>query len=647
MEHALADAVRLLVIDGVTKAQSGHPGMALGMADVATVLFSQFLRYSPEDPWWPNRDRFVLSAGHGCLLLYSLLYLTGYPSMELEDLQSFRQWGSRAPGHPERGPGIEATTGPLGQGLANGVGLALAEQKLRAEFDFIHHYTYVMVSDGCLMEGVSQEAIALAGHWRLKNLIVLFDDNGITIDGSTSLARSEDTLLRFQACGWATFVVDGHCKEEIVSAIAQAKMQDRPSILACRTRIGFGVPGKEGTAAAHGTALTLKEAIASKKGLGWKDHEPFTLPSKLLRAWRQVGRRHLDSCKQWYQTLEHHPQKEIFWNRQQCGGQPDLTPLKEKITQDQPTQATRTSSGQVLQMLSSWASFLPGSADLAESTQVLPMTHPFSATHPHGQYIHYGVREHGMAAIMNGIALHGEFIPCGGTFLVFSDYCRPAIRLAALMQLPVIYVMTHDSIGLGEDGPTHQPVEHLASLRALPNLCVFRPCDAMETVECWQIALHLSHTPSVLCLTRQPVPALRSSFSQKDPPLCAKGAYVLRESNGPSRVDLWATGSEVALACYVFSYLQERSIRSRVISFPSWFLFHQQPASYQEELLQAPTRKVAIEAGSSLGWHRYIGSDGLFFGIEHFGASGPYKDLYHAFGLTAEIIGKKILHQLL
>jgi transketolase len=637
----LSNALRILAMDAVENANSGHPGMPLGMADVATVLFSQFLTFNPLDDQWPNRDRFVLSAGHGCLLLYSLLYLTGYPSMTLDQLRSFRQLSSHTPGHPEHGPGIEATTGPLGQGLANAVGMALAEKMMSAEFDFVDHRTYAFVGDGCLMEGVSQEAITLAGHWNLNKLIVFFDNNGITIDGPTSLSTSEDTLARFHACGWATFDIDGHDFKAIEEAIRQAQHQDKPALISCRTRIGYGAPSKGGTAAVHGSPLGQEEVQAARVFLEWPSTEPFFVPEHIVQEWRHRGTLHQSTCEQWYKTVHAHPLKDQFWAHLTKEGNVDsvLTPLKERYAQQKPKQATRKSSGEVLKAVQGVLPFVMGSADLAESTQVLPCNTLFSSQHRQGRYVHYGVREHAMAAIMNGIALHGGFIPCGGTFLVFSDYCRPAIRLSALMELQVIYVMTHDSIGLGEDGPTHQPIEHLAALRAIPNLCVFRPCDAVETVECFEVALSLPKTPSVMCLTRQAVETLRESCSAES--LCSKGAYILQDDEQP-QVDLWATGSEVSLACEVRVLLTQKGIRARVVSFPSWFLFDRQPKSYQDTLLKASTFKVAIEAASPMGWHRYVGSQGLVIGIDHFGASAPCSQLYQAFGFMPQEIAKKI-----
>lgn len=648
--HQMAHAIRILTMDAVEKAQSGHPGMPMGMADVVTVLFGEFIKHAPWDPFWPDRDRFVLSAGHGSMLLYSLLYLTGYASMTLDQLKSFRQWGSLTPGHPEHGPGIETTTGPLGQGFANAVGMALAERMMSAEFgsDHVDHRTYAIVGDGCLMEGISQEALSLAGHWQLNKLTVFFDDNSITIDGPSSLACSEDTLQRFQAGGWATCSINAHNPQEIRDAIAFAHRSGKPTLIACRSQIGYGSPLKANTCSAHGAPLGEQEVAGTRRALGWNDVTPFQIPKKMLDQWRAFGQRSRLAYDLWQTTLNNSPRSKEFWDRQSPHVASDkiqqLQELKQKYLQSHPHQATRKSSGQVLQIIGADKAMVLGSADLAESTQVLPQGKSFSPQVPEGRYVHYGVREHGMAAVMNGVALHGGFIPCGGTFLVFSDYCRPAIRLSALMGMRVIYVMTHDSIGLGEDGPTHQPIEQLASLRAIPGLYVFRPCDAIETVECWESALQLD-APSVICLTRQNVPTLRQDAEE-----CwsHRGAYVIKEyfsSDGvqPRQgIDLWSTGSEVSLACEVGSILSQEGHPIRVISVPCWRLFQNQPSSYRESLMKSSAIKVAIEAASPMGWEKFVGSDGLIIGIDRFGESAPYQKIYHHLGFDPSEISRRI-----
>lgn len=642
----MANAIRILAMDAVEQAGSGHPGMPMGMADVATVLFTHFFQQYAADLSWPNRDRLVLSAGHGALLLYALLYLSGAPSMPLEALCAFRQWGSHAPGHPEHGPGIEATTGPLAQGLANAVGMALAERALHAEFSFINHRTYAIVSDGCLMEGLSQEAIALAGHWKLNRLIVLFDDNGITIDGSTQLSSAEDTLLRFQACQWATFSVDGHDPQAIYETIAKAQTQDRPSLIACRTRIGYGSPKKEGTSHAHGAPLGMEEVRATRANLNWPSETPFFIPDDILQAWRNIGKAHHETYKHWVAEVAKSDLAPAFAARQNGVLQLDavFASLRKDLAIKRPHQATRKTSGEILKALTPHVPFFSGSADLGESTQVLPQGPAFSSECPEGRYLYYGVREHAMAAIMNGIALHQGFVPCGSTFLVFSDYARPAMRLSALMEQRVIYVMTHDSIGLGEDGPTHQPIEHLASLRAIPNLLVLRPADALEVAECWELALKATKSPSVLCLSRQSLPALRNDHGATN--LSERGAYVLRPcSFAIHHVDLWATGSEVALACEVQTLLAEKNLGARVISIPCWERFAEQTEAYKKEL-DAPVLKVAIEAASPMGWERIVGCQGLIFGLDHFGASAPYAQLYTQFHLHPKAITEKICQHL-
>jgi transketolase len=639
----MASAIRFLAMDAVEKAKSGHPGMPMGMADVATVLFGDFLKFDAAAPDWPDRDRFVLSNGHGSMLLYALLYLTGYPEMTIEEIRNFRQLGSRTPGHPEYGhaPGIETTTGPLGQGLANGVGMALAERMLAARFgaDIVDHYTYVFVGDGCLMEGISQEAISLAGHLRLAKLIVLFDDNEISIDGATSLTSGDDQLARFRASGWHVQAIDGHDPAAIATALAAARESDRPSMIACRTVIGYGAPTKQGTEATHGAPLGADEVAATRDALGWR-HEAFSVPADILDSWRQIGvqnRRERDAWQARHDVLDETTREEF--DRVVSGALPSgwadaLLALKKKLAADPPKIATRQASKNTLDVL---AAALPelvgGSADLTGSnlTKAAGMA-PVTAEDASGRYIYYGVREHAMGAVMNGMALHGGFIPFGGTFLVFTDYCRPAIRLSALMGLRVVYVMTHDSIGLGEDGPTHQPVEHLASLRAIPGLRVFRPCDAMETAECWALALESQKAPSVLALTRQGVPAVRKSFTAEN--LCARGAYVVAEAEGARRATLIATGSEVSIALAAREALQKEGIAAAVVSAPCLELFEAQDAAYKASVLGKDGLRVAVEAASPMGWDRFTAPDGLFVGMRSFGASAPADVLYSHFGIT-------------
>ena len=639
----MASAIRFLAMDAVEKAKSGHPGMPMGMADVATVLFSDFLKFDAAAPDWPDRDRFVLSNGHGSMLLYALLYLTGYPEMTIEEIRNFRQLGSRTPGHPEYGhaPGIETTTGPLGQGLANGVGMALAERMLAARFgaDIVDHYTYVFVGDGCLMEGISQEAISLAGHLRLAKLVVLFDDNEISIDGATSLTSGDDQMARFRASGWHVQAIDGHDPAAIAMAIAAARESDRPSMIACRTVIGYGAPTKQGTEATHGAPLGADEVAATRGALGWR-HEAFSIPDDILDAWRQIGAQSRRGRGAWqvrHDVLDEATREEfdrVVSGALPSGWQDALLALKKKLAADPPKIATRQASKNTLDVL---AAALPelvgGSADLTGSnlTKAAGMA-PVTADDASGRYIYYGVREHAMGAVMNGMALHGGFIPFGGTFLVFTDYCRPAIRLSALMGLRVVYVMTHDSIGLGEDGPTHQPVEHLASLRAIPGLRVYRPCDATETAECWALALESQKSPSVLALTRQGVPAVRKSFTAEN--LCAKGAYVVAEAEGARQATLIATGSEVSIALAAREALQKGGIAAAVVSAPCLELFEAQDAAYKASVLGKGGLRVAIEAASPMGWDRFTAPDGLFVGMRGFGASAPADVLYSHFGIT-------------
>jgi len=647
----MADAIRALAMDAVEQATCGHPGMPMGMADAATVLWSRFLKFDPARPDWPDRDRFVLSAGHGSMLLYALLHLTEYPGMTMAELKRFRQLGSLTAGHPEYGhaPGIETTTGPLGQGLANAVGMALAERLLNARFGdaLVDHFTYAIAGDGCLMEGISQEAISLAGHLKLGKLIVLWDNNSISIDGATALSTSEDQLARFTAAGWHTAAVDGHDHAAVAAAIEAARGASRPSLIACRTTIGFGAPSKAGTAAAHGAALGAAEIAGARARLGWSE-PPFVIPEDIAGWWRTVGSRGAAAAAQWQQRLDAAPAEIRDEFERRIGGalpagfNAAIAQIRAKFAAEAPKTATRQSSGMVLDDLTPvMPELIGGSADLTGSNntkakgQKVVTAGDFS-----GSYLHYGIREHGMAAAMNGMAAHGGIIPYGGTFLVFADYCRPAIRLSALMGLRVIYVMTHDSIGLGEDGPTHQPVEHLASLRAIANLQVLRPADAVETAECWELALRSRRTPSVLALTRQSVPALRRGGGAAN--LSARGAYVLAEADGKRAVTLIATGSEVALALAAREKLVARGVAAAVVSMPCWSLFDGQPEAYRAEVLgDAP--RLAIEAASPFGWERYVGSDGAIIGMPGFGASAPAEDLFRRFGFTAENIAEAAL----
>ncbi|MFC3674192.1 transketolase [Ferrovibrio xuzhouensis] len=651
VRHAdMANAIRALAMDAVQQANSGHPGMPMGMADVATVLFSRFLKFDPQNPQWPDRDRFVLSAGHGSMLLYALLYLTGYTDMTLDELKRFRQIGARTAGHPEAGHagGIETTTGPLGQGIATAVGMALAERLLAAQFGdkLVGHYTYAIAGDGCLMEGISHEAISLAGHLKLAKLIVLFDDNGISIDGPTSLSVSDDQLGRFTASGWAVTRVDGHDPEAVAAAIAAAQTSDKPSLIACRTVIGFGAPTKAGTAATHGSPLGPDEIKGAREKLGWP-YAPFEIPAPILNAWREVGAAGAATRKTWQAVLDALPAAEkAEWQRRMAGDLPavfdkTLADYKAKLVADKPKWATRKSSQMALEVINPvLPEAIGGSADLTGSNNT--KTAGLAPVKPgdfSGRYMYYGVREHGMAAAMNGIALHGGLIPYGGTFLVFTDYCRPAIRLSALMEQRVIYVMTHDSIGLGEDGPTHQPVEHLAALRAIPNLLVLRPADAVETAEAWQVALQQKHRPSVLALTRQDLAALRLTDSAEN--MVARGGYeLIAAEGGKAKVTLLGTGSEVGIAAAARDLLQKDGIPTRVVSMPCFELFDAQPADYQRQVLGPDTVKVAVEAGIRQGWDRYLDCKGDFVGMSGFGASGPYEQLYRHFGITAEAVAE-------
>ncbi|CTQ55062.1 Transketolase 1 [Roseibium album] len=643
----MANAIRFLAIDAVEKAKSGHPGLPMGAADIATVLFTEFLKFDPTAPKWADRDRFVLSAGHGSMLLYSLLYLLGYEDFSLDELKNFRQIGSRTAGHPEygHGAGIETTTGPLGQGLGNAVGMAIAERLQADRFgkDLVDHFTYVLAGDGCLMEGISQEALTMAGHLKLNKLIVFWDDNGISIDGKVELTDSTNQQARFAASGWNTIDVDGHDPVAIADAIRQAQTSDKPTLIAAKTTIGFGAPTKAGTAKVHGAPLGAEEITGTRDALNWP-HEPFEVPSDILDAWRIAGLRSAQAHKDWRKRFaEADAEKRAEFERRNRGDLPAgftkaMLDYKKQLAEDQPTMATRKASEAVLNVVNEAVpETIGGSADLTGSNNTkTPQTLPVTPDDFSGRYIHYGIREHGMAAAMNGMALHGGLVPYSGGFLIFSDYCRPSIRLAALMGQRVIHVMTHDSIGLGEDGPTHQPVEHFAALRAIPNLTFFRPADVTETLECWQLSLESSDAPSILALTRQNLPSQRKSYEEEN--RCAKGAYVLVESEDDAAVTLFASGSEVEIAVDAHKELTEAGIASRVVSVPSFELFEAQSDDYKEAVLGTSGVKIAVEAGIRMGWDRFIGNDGIFVGMTGFGASGPYKELYEHFGITKDAV---------
>jgi transketolase len=652
----MANALRALAMDAVEQAKSGHPGLPMGAADIATVLFTRFLKFDPADPAWPDRDRFVLSAGHGSMLLYALLHLLGYEKMTIEEIKRFRQLGSITPGHPENflTPGVETTTGPLGQGLGNSVGMAIAERHLAAVFgtELVDHRTYVLASDGDLMEGVSQEAIALAGHLKLNKLIVLFDDNGISIDGPLSLADSVDQVKRFEAAGWAATRIDGQDPEAIARALTQAQSSERPSLIACRTIIGFGAPTKAGTEKTHGSPLGSEEIKGARERLGWPE-PAFVIPAEVREMWRSAGAAGAAAHQAWRERLNAAPgPRRSEFERRLRGELPkgELTAavrsVKEKLAATPKEVATRAASETALEALTpAVPEMIGGSADLTGSNNTKPkgMT-VLSAADYSGRFIHYGVREHGMAAAMNGMALHGGIIPYSGTFLVFTDYCRPAIRLGALAGQRIIYVMTHDSIGLGEDGPTHQPVEHLAALRAIPNVHVFRPCDAVETVECWQLALERPDSPSILALTRQNVPQLRHGFEQTN--RCATGAYEIVPAEKEAEVSLFATGSEVSIAVEARKLLGGRGVSARVVSVPCFELLRERPAAERLQILGRAKVKVAVEAAVRQGWDEIIGSDGVFVGMTDFGASAPYKDLYRHFGITPDKVAEAALSKL-
>ncbi len=646
VDHSgMANAIRGLAMDAVEKAKSGHPGLPMGAADIATVLFTQFLKFDAANPRWPNRDRFILSAGHGSMLLYALLYLTGNTDMTLDQLKHFRQLGSLTPGHPENfhTKGIETTTGPLGQGIATSVGFALAEKMLAAEYGkkIVDHHTYVLASDGDLMEGVSQEAIAMAGHWKLNKLIVLYDDNGISIDGPLSIADSVDQVKRFKSAGWQAELIDGQDRQAIAAAITRAQTSNKPSMIACKTTIGYGAPTRAGTAKAHGEALGADELKGAKEKLGIS-LEPFSVPPDVLKSWREVGARGAAAREEWEARFAALPaRKRTEFERRLRHERPAALAKafkahKKALIETPQNIATRKSSELAIEaIVPAMPEFLAGSADLTGSNNNKAKSAiAFSAKTPKGRFIHYGVREHGMAAAMNGIFLHGGFAPNGATFLVFTDYARPAIRLAALMGTGVVYVMTHDSIGLGEDGPTHQPVEHLAALRAIPNMRVFRPCDAVEVAECWELALNRIDGPTVLALTRQNLPQLRTTAPSDNP--CGHGAYELVAAQGEAKVSLFASGSEVEIAVAAQKQLGERGIASRVVSVPSLELLLAQPADRQKAIIGNAPVKVAIEAAVQWGWDAVIGPNGAFVGMHSFGASAPAKDLYKHFGITSE-----------
>ena len=649
LHNDLANCIRFLSIDAVQKANSGHPGMPMGMADVATVLFKNFLRFNPKNPDWLNRDRFVLSAGHGSMLLYSLLYLTGYKSISINNIKKFRQLNSICAGHPEYHPktGIETTTGPLGQGISNAVGFAIAEEILKNKLgkDLINHKTYVLAGDGCLMEGISHEAMSLAGHLKLKNLVMLFDNNSISIDGPTNLAVSDNFKKRFEGYGWDYISINGHNEKEIFKALKKVQKAKKPTVISCKTKIGYGSPNKSGKASSHGSPLGVDEIKLVRKALNWKT-KPFDIPNKILNEWRKIGQRGEILEKKWNKTLK---RKKIKFNQTSKNNfTAVLKKEKENAIKEPKSLATRKCSEMTLNALTKQKNnLIGGSADLAGSNNTKTKNHkiikPGDFT---GDYIHYGVREHAMSGVMNGIALHSNLIPYGGTFLIFSDYCKPSIRLSALMKKRVIYVMTHDSIGLGEDGPTHQPIEQLSGLRAIPNLNVFRPADRIETIECWEHALKSSKTPSVLSLTRQNLNPVRKTYPNKN--LCSLGAYEVLRTNKKINLTILASGSEVNLALEVSHKLAKDKIYSKVISMPCMELFELQSKSYKNKILEETKFKISIEAGSSDCWKKYVGDNGIAFGIDEFGKSAPYKDIYKYFGLEStniKNITKKLLNK--
>ena len=643
--NKMSGAITALSMDAVQKANSGHPGMPMGMADAATVLFSKFMKFNPKDPSWPDRDRFVLSAGHGSMLIYSLLHLTGYPDMTIEQIKNFRQLGSITAGHPEYGhtPGVETTTGPLGQGIANAVGFALAERQMNARYgdDLVNHYTYVIAGDGCLMEGLSQEAIGLAGHLKLNKLILLWDDNNISIDGPIEISDSTDQLKRFQASGWKTIAVDGHNRLQVASALRRAQKSDKPTLIACKTVIGKGAPSKAGTSKVHGAPLGDEEINGVRKAIDWP-HAPFDIPEDVYKAWASPGRAGRKLQKAWKERLSASDAREDFERAMSgqlnAGWKEAFAAYKNSLATEQPKLATRASSGNALKVLTeSLTDMVSGSADLEGSnkTKTPATSSEIQAGNYGGRYVNYGIREHAMAAAMNGMALHGGIIPYSGTFLVFADYCRPSIRLSALMNQRVLYVMTHDSIGVGEDGPTHQPVEHVSSLRAIPNLNVFRPADALETAECWELAVEREDGPSLLALTRQGLPAVRDDAGKN---MCARGGYVLRPGAGSDDIVLMATGSEVHLAVEAHEQLAKEGISARVVSIPCMELFLEQGENYVRSVLGKDLPKIAIEAGVRQGWDRLMGQNSIFIGMDSFGASAPGAQLFEHFGITTNAV---------
>jgi len=649
----MANAIRFLAADAVEKANCGHPGMPMGAADFTTVLYSKFLKIDPQKPDWPDRDRVILSAGHGSMLLYAVNHLVGFSDMTIEEIKNFRQLGSKTPGHPEYGHtlGVETTTGPLGQGISTAVGMAIAEKIQNAKYGdaIVDHKTYVIASDGDLMEGISQEAISLAGHLKLSKLIVLFDDNNISIDGAIDLSDSTDQLMRFEASGWNVNRVDGHNHDDIEKAIQEAIESNKPSLIACKTKIGFGSPSKEGKSSSHGAPLGAEDIAQMKKNLNW-DYEEFEIPSDIKDAWRLVGLKNSSKRQEWEERLLDNKDKEIEFLKDIDGQiseelDKEINEIKKVFSEEKPGWATRKSSQEVLETINKvLPNTIGGSADLTGSNNTKTKNiNIIDSNNFAGRFIHYGIREHGMAAAMNGIALHKGLIPYSGTFLVFSDYCRPSIRLAALMDIKVIHVMTHDSIGLGEDGPTHQPVEHLPSLRAIPNLNVFRPADTTETAECWSLAIK-SKGPSIIALSRQGCPHLRNTYEEKNK--SSLGAYELKSSDGETQVNLIATGSEVSLAVEVYEELKNDGINSRVVSAPSFELLNKQDNDYIDKTLGQSGLRVGIEASTGLGWHNYLGDQGLFIGMNSFGASAPADQLYKNFGIDKENIINKIKEKL-
>ena len=653
--NEMANAIRFLSIDAVQKANSGHPGLPMGMADVSTVLFRRYLKFNPQDPNWDDRDRFVLSAGHGSMLLYSLLYLTGYKGSSIRDIINFRQLNSKCAGHPEYGhlKGIETTTGPLGQGFANAVGMAIAERKLSKDFGpkTCDHYTYVIASDGDLMEGISHEAASLAGHLKLKKLIVFFDDNGISIDGPVSLSNSENTINRFKAYQWNTLSINGHDQDQISKAISKAQNSNKPTLIACRTKIGFGSPNKQGKSSVHGSPLGLDEIELTRTKLKW-NYKPFEVPNNIKNAWLDSGSRSMDKYKKWkahINKMKTSSKKE--YARRIAGRLPSninkiLNNFKKDCSNKEVVKATRQSSEMVINQISPhMPELIGGSADLTGSNNTkASATKILDSKNYSGNYIYYGIREHGMAAIMNGMALHKGVVPFGGTFLIFSDYCKPSIRLSALMRQRVVYIFTHDSIGLGEDGPTHQPVEQLAGLRSIPNLNVFRPADTVETVEAWQISLQSNNTPSAIALTRQSLPTIRKKHSNKN--LTSHGAYEIYKNSKKPKVSIFASGSEVEIALEVSKLLEKNKINSRVISVPCIDLFEKQTSTYRKKIIGESAINVSIEAGSELAWDKLCPQNRLSIGMNSFGASAPYKKLYEHFGITPQKIYKKIINKL-